>query len=275
MSKKMYTLFVLPACIILAVVLFIPLLSLILPTFVQGNGFMSKYIELFTDTFFLSVLWRTVKIGAIVTLISIVVGVPVAFYISRQSQKVRSLLITLCMFPLLTNSIIRAFAWTTILGKNGFINAALLKLGIIQDPLALLYSEFAIIIGTVYLFLPLMITTLVGVMEQINDDLLEASQALGNNGVQTFFAVVLPLSMPGISVGSMLVFTGAITAYTTPFLLGGNKNMVLATFLSQEALQKRAWDNASAIAFIMIVLTLIVMKMFSMLSKRLDKRGNQ
>ena len=142
-----------------------------------------------------------------------------------------------------------------------------------DKPAKLLYTDFAIIIGSIYLFLPLMIVTVTGVMENIDDDMMEAAQSLGAARMEAFMKVVFPMSLPGIIVGGILVFTGTLTAYTTPQLLGGNSNMVMATLIYQRAMSVGDWTGASVIAFIMIILTLGVIKGFNALASRLDRRG--
>ena len=122
-------------------------------------------------------------------------------------------------------------------------------------------------------FLPLMIITLVGVMENIDNDMMEAAESLGANRLTAFFKVVLPLSLPGIIVGSVLVFTGALSAYTTPSLLGGTKNMVMATLINQKSTVLGDWTGASVIALIMIITTIVVMKVLNYIAAKLDKRG--
>jgi putative spermidine/putrescine transport system permease protein len=225
------------------------------------------------DEYNVGIFWRTIKISLIVTLICVVLGVPTAYYISQSPKKWRSLLMALTLFPLLTNSVVRSFAWITLLGQDGIINHALMNLGLISKPLTLLYTEFAIVIGSVYLFLPLMVITLVGILENIDSEIMEAAETLGANRLIAFMKVILPLSVPGIMVGSILVFTGTMTAYTTPQLLGGNRNIMLATFLYQNATALGNWQGASVIALIMIVATVIVMKLFNWLAGRMDKRG--
>ena len=131
----------------------------------------------------------------------------------------------------------------------------LLAAGFVDKPAKLLYTDFAIIIGSIYLFLPLMIVTVTGVMENIDDDMMEAAQSLGAARMEAFMKVVFPMSLPGIIVGGILVFTGTLTAYTTPQLLGGNSNMVMATLIYQRAMSVGDWTGASVIAFIMIIVT--------------------
>ena len=225
-------------------------------------------MEFFKDEYYLKIFLRTVKIAVITTAVCMVGGIPTAYFISRCDKKWRGLLLAASIFPMMTNSVIRSFAWINILGSNGIINKFLLALGLADKPMKLLYTDFAIIIGSIYLFLPLMIVTVTGVMENIDDDMMEAAQSL-----EAFMKVIFPMSLPGIIVGGILVFTGTLTAYTTPQLLGGNSNMVMATLIYQRAMSVSDWTGASVIAFIMIVVTLAVIKGFNALAARLDRRG--
>lgn len=274
MKKKWaYVLFI-PCLVLVAYFMIMPLLGTIIPTFNDGGGFsLEAYKEFFKDEYMMEIFYRTVKIALISSIVCMLVGVPVAYFISRVSKKVRGLFIALTVFPVLTNSVVRSFAWMTILGKNGVINNLLLKLNIIDEPLSLLYTEGAIIVGTIYIFLPLMIISLVGVMENIDKDLLEAAESLGASKIKAFFKVVFPLSLPGLIVGTVLVFTGSLTAYTTPQLLGGNKNTVLATLIYQKTMTLGDWQGAAVVATIMIVTTLLVIKTINYLASKMDKRG--
>ncbi|WP_297713834.1 ABC transporter permease [Clostridium sp.] len=271
--KGRYLLFI-PCIVLVAYFMIVPLVDIIIPTFTNTkDGMFSVYKEFFADSYMMSIFLRTIKISLISSVICMIIGVPVSYYISRVSKKLRGLFIALTVFPILTNSVVRSFAWMSILGKSGIINTLLMKLNIINEPLSLLYTEGAIIVGTVYIFLPLMIISLVGVMENIDNDLLEAAESLGANKLKSFFKVVFPLSLPGLIVGTVLVFTGSLTAYTTPQLLGGNKNTVLATLIYQKTMTLGDWQGAAVVATIMIVVTLIVIKGINFLASRLDKRG--
>lgn len=274
MKRKGHYLLFIPCIVLVAYFMIVPLLDIIIPTFANTkDGMFSAYREFFTDSYMMSIFWRTIKISLISSLICMVIGVPVSYYISRVSKKLRGLFIALTVFPILTNSVVRSFAWMSILGKNGIINNLLMKLNIVNEPLSLLYTEGAIIVGTVYIFLPLMIISLVGVMENIDNDLLEAAESLGANKLKAFFKVIFPLSLPGLIVGTVLVFTGSLTAYTTPQLLGGNKNTVLATLIYQKTMTLGDWQGAAVVATIMIVVTLIVIKGINLIASSLDKRG--
>ena len=274
MKKNVRYTLLFPGIVLLCFFLVLPLVSSLLPTVFPESSFsLQLYIDFFKDSYFMAVLGRTLSISLIVTIFCAVLGLPAAYVISGVSKKWRGILIALTLFPLLTNSVIRSFAWITILGKNGVINNLLMMFGVIHEPMSLLYTDFSIIIGSVYLFLPTMIMTLVGVLENIDDDLLEAAATLGLSPLKGFFKIILPLSLPGMIVGSILVFTGTLTAYTTPQLLGGNKKMMLATVLYQRATTLGDWTSASVIALVMIVITFAVMKALNLLAKSMDKRG--
>ena len=274
MKKNVRYTLLFPGIVLLCFFLVLPLLSSLIPTVFPESSFsLQLYIDFFKDSYFMAVLGRTLSISLIVTIFCAVLGLPAAYVISGVSKKWRGILIALTLFPLLTNSVIRSFAWITILGKNGVINNLRMMFGVIHEPMSLLYTDFSIIIGSVYLFLPTMIMTLVGVLENIDDDLLEAAATLGLSPLKGFFKIILPLSLPGMIVGSILVFTGTLTAYTTPQLLGGNKKMMLATLLYQRATTLGDWTSASVIALVMIVITFAVMKALNLLAKSMDKRG--
>ena len=274
MKKNVRYTLLFPGIVLLCFFLVLPLLSSLIPTVFPESSFsLQLYIDFFKDSYFMAVLGRTLSISLIVTIFCAVLGLPAAYVISGVSKKWRGILIALTLFPLLTNSVIRSFAWITILGKNGVINNLLMMFGVIHEPMSLLYTDFSIIIGSVYLFLPTMIMTLVGVLENNDDDLLEAAATLGLSPLKGFFKIILPLSLPGMIVGSILVFTGTLTAYTTPQLLGGKKKMMLATLLYQRATTLGDWTSASVIALVMIVITFAVMKALNLLAKSMDKRG--
>lgn len=275
MKKKLPLLLLVPGIVLLVVFLVMPLLNILMPTIFEEGISLNKYIAFFQDEYYIKIFIRTLKIALMSAVICILLGVPTAYFISRCDKKWRSLLMAISIFPLLTNSVVRSFAWINILGKNGVINTLLVNLGIIDKPMKLLYTEFSILIGTIYLFLPLMIVTVVGAMENIDNDMMEAAESLGANRVVAFLKVILPMSLPGIIVGGVLVFTGALTAYTTPQLLGGNGNLVLATLIYQRAMTIGDWTGASVIATIMIITTIIVIKVLNGIASRLDKRGEQ
>lgn len=262
-----------PGLVILFLFLAIPLLRVLFPSIFSGAYPFDAYVGFFQDEYYRKIFIRTVKIAVITTFVCMVGGIPTAYFISQCSKKWRGILLAASIFPMMTNSVIRSFAWINILGSNGIINKVLVGLGVVPKPLKLLYTDFSIIIGSVYLFLPLMIVTVAGVMENIDDDMMEAALSLGAARMEAFMKVIFPMSLPGIIVGGILVFTGTLTAYTTPQLLGGNSNMVMATLIYQRAMSVSDWTGASVIALIMIVVTLAVIRGFNALAAKLDRRG--
>lgn len=273
MKKSRAVLMIVPGLVILILFLFIPLLKVIFPTLFSGDYAFSNYINFFKDQYYMGILARTVRIAVVTALVCGVLGVPAAYFISLCDKKWRGLLLALSLFPLMTNSVVRSFAWINILGNNGIINSLLMHIGILDKPAKMLYTEFSVTIGSIYLFLPLMIVTVCGVMENIGTDLMEAAESLGASQFTAFAKVIFPLSLPGIIVGEILVFTGTLTAYTTPQLLGGNKNLVMATLIYQKAMSLSDWNGAAVISLVMIVLTILVIKICNTAAARLDKRG--
>lgn len=198
-----------PILIILTVFLFLPLLKVLFPSiFAEGYPF-SAYVEFFSDGYYRGILYRTVRIAVVTTACCMVLGVPTANFVSRCTKHWRGILLAVAIFPMMTNSVMRSFAWINILGTNGIINRLLLALGVIDEPVKLLYTEFAIVIGSVYLFLPLMIVTVAGVMENIGDDMMEAAESLGANRLTAFLRVIFPMSLPGIELSQALTAQGA------------------------------------------------------------------
>jgi putative spermidine/putrescine transport system permease protein len=267
-----YALILIPGILLLLAVLFYPLLEVLLPTLGGDRLSLGRYVAFFSDPYYRTIFIRTIKIAFLSTLICAIMGTPTAYFISRRRRGIKSLLMGISIFPLLVNSVIRSFAWINILGRNGVLNTLLIRLNIIREPMGLLYTDFSILVGAVYLFLPLMLITLVGSMDNIDDDISEAAESLGANRISAFFRVVLPLSLPGILVGAVLVFTGSMTAYTTANLLGGNKHMLMATLIYQQAMSLSNWTGAGVIAIIMILITFIMVSLMQSLARRLDKR---
>ena len=274
MKKYSFYLLLLPGFLFLVVFAIIPLISLISGSFLnEGSISFGRYLDILKDEYYITILVRTVKLALISTIIAAILGFPTAYYISKSNIKRRGLFIALAVFPLLTSPVVRSFSWMVILGKRGIINNFLLNIGLINEPLSLLYNEISIVIGFVYLFMPLMILSLIGVLENIDKDLVMAAESLGATRFKAFMKVIFPLSVPGLIVGCVLVFTGSLTAYTTPQLLGGTQSRVLATVMYQNAMTLYDWNTAAVLATIMIVITIVVSGLINVLAKRLNSRG--
>lgn len=259
-----------PALVLVGLLLAAPLYSTVAATFGGEVALFGRYTGFFENEFNRAVFFRTLKIALLTTLIAAALGYPTAYFISQAGARWRSLFILCAVLPLLTSSVVRSFSWIVILGRKGSVNTLLMKLHVIDTPLRLLFNEISVVIGLTYLFLPLMILSLVGVMENIEDDLMDAATSLGAPRIKAFFAVIVPLSLPGLVVGVVLVFTGSLTSFTTPQLLGGDGSTVLSTLIFRQAMVLFDWSGAATIATIMVVLTLSVIMLVNMAARRLN-----
>ena len=257
-QTRIITILVAPALLFIAVFFVVPLLYLLSTSFVDeaGNITLSGYVDFFRQKNSLLIYWRTLRIGVIVTVLATLFAYPGSYLLARLPAGRRSLLISLVILPLMTNPVARTYAWLIILGRFGVVNKTLMATGITDAPVRLLFTEGAIILGLLQLFLPLMVLSLVGALENIPDDVIEAARSLGANGLTAFFRVVVPLSSDGLVLGGTLVFTGAITAYVTPAVLGGNRVLMMSTLLQQRALVAIDWRGATVVAAIMLVTAL-------------------
>ncbi len=259
-----------PAILAVTLFLLIPVIITIAATFGEPKGVFSPYVAFFSSGFRRTVLFRTIEVSLVTTAISLIIGFIAAYVIAQMPGRAKSVMIIAAVFPLLTGVVVRSFAWLIILGKNGILNTILMSIGVISEPLSMLYTEGSVIVAMVYLFVPLMILTLVGVLEGIPQDLIQAATSLGATPAATFRQVILPLATPGLIVGAVLVFTGSFTSYATPQLLGGEKQMMMGTFLYQRAMVTFDWVGASTIAAIMVVVTIGIVAIMSRLARRLN-----
>lgn len=271
--KRFTNFLLLPGLLIIIILLIYPVLRIFVPTFTSGQSLFENYQMFFSSKNNVQVIIRTLLIAVVTTLVTLGLGLPTAYWISRMKGNWRKFVSIIVLFPILTNAVVRNFAWIMILGKNGVINNFLLKIHLIEHPITLLYTNLAIVIGAVYLFLPIMITSLVSSFSQLNGEIEEAGEVLGATPMVVFFKVILPQVSVGIFTGSILVFVGALTAYTTPQLLGGNKNMVLATLLQQQSITLGDWTSASVIAIVLTVIAVITMFTLNCISKMIDRRN--
>lgn len=260
----------LPCAAFITLFLLIPMFATFLST-VTGTGAFSLdgYWQTLADTYFQQVFWRTIRLSLITVAICILLGFPAAYYVARVAKK-KSLFIAMTLFPLMTSPVVRSFSWMVLLGKKGTANTLLQSLGIISSPVSMLYNEFSIVVGLVQLFLPLMIISTVGVMENIDEDLMLASNSLGASRTTSFWRNMFPLSVPGLITGSVLVFCGSLTAYTTPQLLGGSDTRMLATLIYQDGLSLNDWTAASVVAIIMIVIAVIATLLIGKLARKVN-----
>ncbi|MBL4872315.1 MAG: ABC transporter permease subunit [Rhodobacteraceae bacterium] len=233
------------------------------PLFVQGpDGWSIKatignYAYLWEDSLYINAYWSSIKIAFFSTVLALLIGYPMSYYIARSPEPKRSLLLLLIVLPFWTSFLLRVYAWIGILKTKGVLNAMLMKIGLINEPLIIMQTDVAVYIGIVYTYLPFMILPLYANLVKLDDSLLEASADLGARPISTFFRITIPLSMPGIVAGSMLVFIPAIGEFVIPALLGGPDTLMIGKVLWTEFFSNRDWPVASAVAIAMLVLLVI------------------
>lgn len=211
-----------------------------------------NYQFLASDSLYINAYLSSVKIAFFSTLIALLIGYPMAYFIARSKPGLRNVLLMLVILPFWSSFLLRVYAWIGFLKGNGVINNVLMGLGIIDDPLVMLQTDFAVYIGIVYTYLPFMILPLYTNLVKLDGALLEAAADLGARPLTRFFTVILPLSMPGIIAGSMLVFIPAIGEYVIPTLLGGPDTLMIGRVLWDEFSANRDWPIASAVAIAML-----------------------
>lgn len=257
-----------PAALWLLIFFLVPLVLVLLVSFgergdagqVVYSWTLKNYARFFGKVgdryLYIQIFIRSLGIALLNTLLCLLVGYPLAFFIARQAPKRRNVLLLLVMIPFWTNFLVRTYAWMVILRDTGVINNLFLTLGLIAQPLPLLYNQGAVIVGLFYGYLPFMVLPLYASIEKLDLSLVEAAQDLGANALRTFLRVVLPLTKPGIVAGSIIVFIPSIGAYVTPDLMGGAKVTMVGNLLQQQFLKVRDWPFGSAVGFILMLTVL-------------------
>ena len=246
----------LPAAVFAAALFLLPVCILLSEAFRAGGEWsLAGYIEFFAKPRNRTVAIRTLKLGALVTAASAVIGYAAAFAIIGLPGRLRGRIFGLVVLPLMISPVARTYAWLVILGRTGFVNEALMAVGLTDAPIRILFTETAVFIGLLQLFMPLMIVSLVSAMENMPRDAVEAARILGANWFQVFWRIILPLTREGLVIGGTLVFTGSLTAYITPAILGGAKVLMLETLLYQRVTVANDFVSASVIAMILIVMS--------------------
>lgn len=218
---------------------------------------LGNYFYLIEDDFYLDAYINSVKIAAVSTFFALIVGFPVAYLIARSKPSTRVVLLALVILPFWTSFLLRVYAWMGFLKKNGVVNEFLLSIGIIDQPLVMLQTDFAVYIGIVYTYLPFMILPLYTALEKMDLTLLEAAEDLGARPLQSFFMITLPLAVPGIIAGCILVFIPAVGEFVIPALLGGSDTLMIGRVLWDEFFLNRDWPMASAVAIVMLVVLVL------------------
>jgi len=258
-----------PGLILLLAGFLIPSLAMLFsPPGVAPSEIFVRFGEMLTDPYDLRIIGRTVGLGLVVTLICVALGFPIAYLLARSTSRWSGVLLALAIFPLLLSNVVRTFGWLVILGANGAVGQLLTGLGLVERAPQLLYTELAIVLGLTQLFLPLAIISCYSAVAQVDPGLDDAARGLGAGRTRTFWTVVIPLSSPGIVVAATLVFAGSVTAYTTPYLLGGSSQRMLSTQLFSYSSVTIDWASASATALIMTLLVFLVSGLSSLVARK-------
>ena len=230
--------------------------------FLQIRLNLGNYQFLLQDELYAAAYLNSLRIAGIATLITLLIGYPMALGIARAQARMRVLLLMLIVLPFWTSFLIRVYAWIGLLKNNGLINNLLVSLGLIDQPLPLLHSDFAVYLGIVYSYLPFMVLPLYANLVRLDPTLLEAAADLGCRPFKAFWSVTLPLSLPGVIAGSMLVFIPAVGEFVIPDLLGGPDTLMIGKVLWSEFFNNRDWPLASAVAVAMLLLLVIPIVIF-------------
>lgn len=229
----------------------------------QGNDIISfsftleHFQKFFTDPDFLLILWRSIVIAFKTTIICLLLGYPIAFFISRSNEKLQNILVLAVTIPMWINMLVRTYAWIGILSEGGIISQILAFFGLQNTEL--LYTEGAVLLGMVYNFLPFMILQINTSLSKMDKSLLEAASDLGANKLQTFVRVIFPLSLPGVINGINLVFLPAVSSFFIPKLLGGGQYFLIGNFIENQFITVGEWNFGAAISMIMAVLMMLMM----------------
>ncbi|MFP5110063.1 ABC transporter permease [Neobacillus sp. C211] len=273
-KKKLdYLLLLLPTLGIFIFFFLLPLFFLFITSFktfdaASGIGHdwtFQNYLKFISDKFYLGVVWRTVKIALITTLAAIVISFPVAYQIAKAKGRIKNYLTLLVLSPLLISMVIRCYGWVILLSNNGVVNHTLMNLGLIDKPLTLLYTEFSVVIGMVHVLFPYMVLSIMGSLERIDPSVIRASQNLGASSIRTFFSIILPLTLPGIFAGSVMVFSLGVSSFVTPAILGGPQVKVMSFLTYEQVAVMLNWPYGSAIGFLLIFIATITIIIYSKL----------
>jgi len=253
-----------PACLFTLILLLWPLASTVLYSFYTYSAELiylpvltaANYLR-FADSFYINVLWRTFRMALLATVFCALLGYPVAYFLARTRSRYRSLFLFLVVTPLMVGIVVRTYGWIILLSREGLVNRLLMVLGLRSEPVRFLGTEGAVVAGLIDVLLPLMILPLMSAIIKISPVQEEAATVLGARPWQTFFRVVLPLSVPGLLSGCLLVFSLSMGALATPMYLGGARNQTIATLIWGNMLTSFNWPFGSTLAVILMVATLV------------------
>lgn len=260
-------LLVLPPVLFLVPTFVAPLLIVIYRGFDGPEFTFDQFQQIFSNTIYVSVLLQTFKTASIATVLALLIGFPIAHVISQAKPIWANVAFACVMIPLWTSVVTRTYAWIALLGRRGLINTVVANFDWIGGPFNLMYNSVAVQVGMVQVLLPMMILPLLSTMRQLDRTKLMAAEILGANPIRAFVHIYIPMCLPGIMAGSVLVFITALGFYVTPALLGGNRDMMIAVLIEQEVTKTLNWPLASALATILLVMVLLSIWLIAAVAK--------
>ncbi|MCA3563594.1 MAG: ABC transporter permease [Methylocystis sp.] len=230
-----------------------------------------NYIRFFSDPFYTNIFWTTLRVAALCTVVCLIMAMPLAYVLARTQTRFKNLLIMIVVLPLFVGNAVRAAGWMTLFGAKGFLNVSLIQIGVIDQPMEIMYTEQAVIFGIIAVNLPYMVLTLQSVIEGVNRNVEEAAFSLGAGPFTMFRRVLMPLALPGILAGTIFTFILGMNAYATPVLLGGPKFKMMGPLVFGQ-FQLNNWPFGAAIAFILMTATLLLTATANILVQRRYRR---
>ena len=264
----------LPGAGYLALAFALPLAILLASSFRnEGGGFtLAGYATFFSDPFNITVVWNTLRIAIVVTVLCLLIGYPTAFAMARASAPVQGLMFLVLILPLSVGVIVKSFAWTILLRSNGAVNSVLLAVGVVDEPVKLLFTERGLVIAAVHVFLPFMVLPIFTVARQIDSRLQEAAFTLGARPLHAFMRVTWPLSLPGVVTGCAFVFSMAASMYVIPALLIGDRFPTLPALMARAYLFMRDRQAGSTMAVVLLLIAVVIVVSSTLLTRRLQAR---
>lgn len=268
-SRDRISLLALPATLYMAAAFAIPLFLLLITSVTTPQGLsLATYREFFSDAYSWKVLGNTLETALKVTLVSLIIGYPMAFALARSSGITQVILLIALILPLSVGVVVKAFSWSILLRSNGILNTALVNLGIVEQPIRLIFTEVGLLIGAVNVFLPFMVLPIYSVVKMIDRRYVEAASTLGASPWHSFRKVTVPLTMPGVIAGVSFVFSMAVSMYVIPTLLIGDRYQTLSTIIARSVLFMRDRPRGATVAVVLLLIALAVVFLSAWLARR-------
>lgn len=278
--KNKYVLMAIPMYLFVLLFVLMPLIYVVALSFMTNQGSFSALPQFTLENYakILEPSYRntfvvSLRIGFISTVITMLVGYPFGYLMSRLSSRARSIIMLLIVIPFWTNALIRIYGWITILRSSGLLSSALLNLGIIQEQLSILYTEPAVVIGMVYALIPFMILSVYSSCSKLDPSLIEAAKDLGASPIKAFWTITFKLSLPGLLSGFVLVFVPSIGLFFISDLMGGGKIMIVGTLIKNQLMTSRNWPFGAALSVVMLLMMFIIIGLYRKITKVKDIEG--